>query len=206
MKPLGILFAIAISQAAAAAVITNGTITITGTAPTGAFNFGGPGFAASGAFSDGVWGPTFCVACAPGSVLSVNGTEVGNDFSSGSATVGASSFANVQWGDLNASGISIFTVSGPGIVLNAGAGIYHGTFSLTGSLCGTQGNAIPNPCVVNLPSLTGVGTVAVTVASVSGGLAYQSATYMFTPEPGTWVLVLIGGAAMLGLRFRKSSS
>jgi hypothetical protein len=184
-----------------ASAITSGSITISGLGPSGNFNFSGPGFAASGLFANGNWGPVLCSPCAPGTVLSVNGTQAGNDFFSGSATIGATTFA-VNWGDLNAAGPSIFNIVGFSFILNAGAtGTYYSSFTFTGSLCGTQGGTFPYPCVANLTSLTGFGTVDVNIAALDGLLRYTSATYTFgTPEPSSWLLVSSGIVAILGRR------
>lgn len=192
------------SIVASATLIDSGTINITGTGPTGNFNFSGSGFTVSGLFSSGNWQPTLCNPCSPGTVLGVNGTVVGNDFSTGNATIGATNFAGLAWGDLNAAGPSAFTITGPAVTLNAGPGTYRSTFTFSGSLCGTQGGSVPHPCVVNLPSLSGYGIVDVRIANVPGGLLqYTSATYTFTPEPSAWLLAGAGFMAMLALRRRQ---
>src|SRR4051812_23673158 len=90
---------------ASAAVIENGTITITGPFD-GSFNFEGSGFSASGVIGPeaGNWGVLKCFSifdfCAPGSILDVNGTQSGSDFGFGSATIGATNFPGLNWGDL----------------------------------------------------------------------------------------------------------
>jgi hypothetical protein len=88
----------------------------------------------------------------------------GNAFvGGGAAIINSIPFSNVNWGDLNAQGPSIFIITGPGIVLNNGAGTYLGSFSFTGSLCGTID--FSGVCAANLPTLTGSGQVAVQILS-----------------------------------------
>jgi hypothetical protein len=200
---------------ASAAVIESGTITGVGYAGDRNFNFGGSGFSASGAFLFGLGAAASCTPCAPGSLLNVNAFVSGLDFiGPGSATVGAMNFAGLSWGDLDVElgGVSIFDIT-PAITLNAGPGTYHGTFSFTGSLCGTLPSGfIPHPCAVHFPSLSGSGIVDVNITAQSFGggiiLDFADATYTFTstPEPGTWVLIGIGGAAILSLRRHRSET
>src|SRR5262245_1029178 len=96
-----------------AAVISSGSIQISGSAPIGSFNFGGQDFNVTGSFGSGNWGPALCTPCASGSNLSVNGTQVGNDFGGGSAFISPNTFPAVVWGNLNAAGPSIFNITGP---------------------------------------------------------------------------------------------
>jgi hypothetical protein len=198
LKTLGFLaFSPLLAHASA---ITSGAITISGLGPSGTFSLNGPGFAASGQFGFGNWGPVSCFPCSPGTVLSISGTQVGNDFSSGSASIGPTTFG-VNWGDLNAAGASIFNIVGPAVILDSGPGTYRGTFTFAGSLCGTQGGTLPHPCAANLLDLTGLGTVDINVAGFDGSLRYTTATYIFaTPEPSSWMLVSSGIIAILSLR------
>lgn len=95
--------------------ITSGRITL-GDSSIGDFDLSGPDFSVSGAFHLGNWDPATCNSCKqPGGVLGVNGTEVGLDFASGSATVGATTFPFVAWGSTAniippPGGIAIFRV------------------------------------------------------------------------------------------------
>ena len=191
--------------------VTGGYIQITGGIPVGRFSLSGRGFDANGGFGFGAWAPLACrYGCKEGTLLSVNGYELGNDFDDGSANVNGISFPNVVWGDLNAQGPSIFMVTGPSIVLNHGAGTYFGTFSFAGSLCGTIDYT--GECAAYLPSLGGSGKVAVELDSFTDYngellLSFQQATYTFlTPEPGTITLLgsgILGFAGVLCRRFKK---
>lgn len=181
------------------AAITSGSITITGSLPSGSFNFSGDGFAAAGTFSLGSWGPLSCNPCAPGSALSVTGLQSGNDFGSGSATIGGTLY-NVNWGGLNAAGPSNFQLSGAPILLDQGPGTYTGAFDFVGELCGVSSSGIPQPCIASLPSLTGSGLVSINVIAIPdhGILQYTSATYLFSvPEPSTLALTFPAGLLLL---------
>ena len=194
---------------ASAIPITSGTITFSGFS-IGDFNFSGPDFSVSGGMYLGNWGPATCRPCNPGSSLGVNGTQVGGDFASGSATVGGTSFPFVAWGsgaNILPPGVgSEFDVSGPDITLDAGPGTYHSTFTFGGlfgggSLCGIVNRDPlfrPQPCDVDLRGLTGSGIVDVTVSAGGGALDFTSAVYTFTPEPQTWMLALVGIVAIAG--------
>lgn len=182
-------------------VVTSGSIQTTGIAGFGTFTLSGSNFDASGGFDNGNWGPTSCSPCTPGSILSVDGLVSGNAFvGGGAAIINSMPFSNVNWGDLNAQGPSIFMITGPGIVLNNGAGTYVGTFSFTGSLCGTIDSS--GVCAANLPILAGSGQVAVQVTSyIDNGqtfLNYEQATYTFQPAPEPQSLLLFG-SCVLGL-------
>lgn len=187
---------------ASATVITGGAITIKPFFSNNTFNFSGPGFSVSGGVDDGNWGVAFCAPCSPGSTLGVNGLVNGSDFESGNATVGATNFASIHWADDFAVRGSEFFVVGPPITLDAGAGTYHSTFSLTGSLCGTTSQeSDPKACLVDLNPLTGSGVVDVTYTAnpAAGALEFSSAVYTFTatPESQTWILALLGIMAIL---------
>jgi hypothetical protein len=193
------------------AVITSGSITITGGLPTGSFNLSGAGFNISGAFSMGNWGPAACRDCGPGTILSVNGFECCNDFSGGGSADISGSHFNVNWGGLNAAGNSTFLITGAPVVLNRGAGTYTSNFNFSGELCGVTGGAIPQPCVVNLPSLTGSGVVSVNVSQTSNTilpLRYTDATYVFStiPEPSTVALTLPAALLLYCARRRNRRS
>ncbi len=109
------------------AAISSGSIQTTGLAGFGPFTLSGSNFDASGGFANGNWGPASCSPCLPGSILGVDGLVSGNAFvGGGAAIINGIPFSNVNWGDLNAHGPSIFMITGPGIVLNNGAGTYLG--------------------------------------------------------------------------------
>ena len=187
--------------------VTSGYIQITGDVPAGYFNLSGTGFNVEGGFGFGNWAPTYCsYGCSEGSVLSVNGIEVGNDFAGGgSATINGINFSHVDWGDLYAQGPSEFMIFGPGITLNHGAGTYFGTFDFFGSLCGTIDYT--GQCAVDL-GLGGSGRVAVDISSrIDNGqtiLYFRQATYTFlTPEPGTILLIGSGLVAVAGVLRRR---
>jgi hypothetical protein len=205
MRALRLAFCLAFCSACSmplfGAAISGGSIQTTGIAGFGTFTLSGSNFDASGGFDNGNWGLTSCSPCTPGSTLSVDGLVSGNAFvGGGAATINGTAFSNVNWGDLNAQGPSIFMITGPGIVLNNGAGTYLGSFSFTGSLCGTID--FSGACAANLPTLTGSGQVAVQIVSyVNNGqtfLNYEQATYTFLPVPEPSSLLLFG-SAVLGL-------
>ena len=192
----------------AATLITDGFIKITGVLPQGSFSFSGSDFSVSGNFSNGNWELTGNPHPYP-SQLNVNGLVSGNDFYGGGVYESSGNSQTVNWGDLNAAGPSIFNITGPPIPLSMEAGIYTGTFSFTGSLCGTlyPGSSIPNPCFASLPSLEGEGIVSVLVTGplIYGGnpplFEYKEATYTFinpVPEPSTMLLFGTGQFLILG--------
>lgn len=183
-----------------ASVITSGTISIAGAFANGNFDFSGSDFSASGPISFGNWALTGFINMPAGSTAGVNGFQAGNDFGPGAATIGTTDLI-VDWGALNSAGSSIFSIIGLPILVDAGPGTYESTFTFTGSLCGTQGGAIPLPCVANLPSLTGSGIVSANFVAIGANLSFSSATYTFTtPEAGAWILMCCGIAGLLALR------
>ncbi len=146
----------------------------------------------------------------PGATVDADAELAGNDFAYGNATVGGTNFS-VDWGALNAEGPSIFRITGPLITLDGGPTTYtyQSTFTFTGALCGTSNShTIPDPCVVDLPGLTGSGIVTADFHPFpDGSLFFADATYRFTnPEPGTWMLAGAGIVAAAVLRrFRTRS-
>jgi hypothetical protein len=195
---------------ASATAITNGTITIGGPHHQEIFDFSGPGFSVSGEFSTGSGGwayATLCSPCTPNSPALVTGGVCCNDMYDGSATVNGTHLGSVYWGDMSARRGTQFNAVGPNIPIDAGAGTYHGSFTFTGTMCGTNRMGDdPRPCIVDLPSVTGSGVVDVTVSpSSSGLLVFQSAVYTFvTPEPKAWMLALLGIVAIVGWRLKST--
>ena len=183
------LVMLTVSGVANAEVITQGFIQIVGVFPFGNFLFGGSEFIASGSFSNGNWALT-ATPWPEGGKASVNGYVVGNDFSSGSASVSGVNYPKVSWGGLNAEGPSIFKITGPDITLDSGPGIYISTFSFSGSLCGTA-TGTSSLCIANLPSLSGSGTVQVEIAEFTFEplFSYKQATYSFVPIPSAFWLI-----------------
>ena len=188
-----------------ASTITAGYIDVPYSGYPGTFSLSGSGFTVDGRFypDGGVWEALYCRGCAPGTPVGVYGTQLGNDFSGGSATIWGHFFPSVNWGDFYAAGPSEFLLNGPDIVLGSGAGTYRGTFSFGGLLCGTDPQVfeIPNPCIVNL-GMNGTGIVSIDVSEVNGLLMVDRVTYAFTtPEPST--LALLGSAVLgFGAAFR----
>ena len=209
MRLLSSLFSLCLLACTlSAAIITSGSITVVNPiASDGAFTFNGVGFSLTGVFSGGLM-PS--AQYSPGTFLSVNGGQIGNDIGAGYATVGGTNFPSLNWGSLNAAGSSVLSFSGPPILLNHGAGSYSGTFAFTGALCGTDFAGGGN-CLVQVPSLIGVGTVDVTVAATSGprvSLFADKFVYTFTsgsqppaatvPEPAS-ALLIMAAIALLAL-------
>lgn len=173
-------------------VITSGFIDLPSFDSSATFSLSGSGFAVGGFFAGPPLTPWLvisdCQPCSPGDSLPVSGIVVGNDF-------------GPPWGDLDAAGPSVFTVTGIPIILS-GPGTYTSSFSFTGSLCGTStAGPAPDPCTVNLPVLTGSGQVSVTIVQFPDFLESVSATYTFTtPEPSTVVLTAIAALIFLTRR------
>ena len=191
---------------ASASVITSGTITLRGVLPSGRFDLSGSDFTVAGTFIGGFLDVS-CTGCHDvGSLMHVDAFVVGNAFNVfGTATIGGTNFTDLEFGGLNAGGPSIFDVAGPAIPLTTGAGTYYGTFTFHGSLCGTETSPHHGPnCLVEFPDLTGSGIIMVNIiAEPEGTLTYRGATYTFTPEPGTWMLVSGGIAGILAVRRRR---
>ncbi len=76
-------------------------------------------------------------------------------------------------------GPSDFFITGPDIPLPPnGVGTYVGTFTFSGTLCGVVYG--PHNCDVYLPSMTGTGTVFVTIVRNQTGQRFEtSALYTF---------------------------
>jgi hypothetical protein len=193
------------------AVITSGSINLPSGGGGGTFTLSGTGFAVAGNFNGayyGVWPVyTSCQPCNPGSSLPVDGYVLGTDLRGGTATIGATVYPSVIWGDLFAAQGSFFRTTGPTITLDHGPGTYTGSFSFTGSLCGTTtGGPQPHPCTIDLLGLTGSGQVSVTILPIqdAGNLLHSgAATYTFTSVPEPSSIVLVGTAALILLGRRR---
>lgn len=110
--------------------------------------------------------------------ISAFGTVIGNDIFPGSGTVMGVIFPTVLWGDLEAEKPSAFNLAGPSITINA-PGVYAGSFTFTGALCGTDPvGPSPRPCVIDLPTLTGYGVL------VLNGHLYFHAGTIYLPFGG----------------------
>lgn len=194
MKLTGTLLLLALGALPALpAVVSSGFVEITGQSPSGTFELGLADGSVAGVFSMGNFGPLQCSPCSPGDLIPISGTVVGNDFGSGSADIAGTPYPVLAWGNLNAQFGTSFAFTGAPVAVT-GPGTFTSPFTFTGNLCGTAGGgAIPAPCAVHLPELTGAGTVTVTVAADAGGLlSYTSARYEFeaVPEPSSLMLTV----------------
>ena len=181
-------------------------------ASLGSFTLSGSDFTTSGSIQSSGLAPLLCrPSC---SVLDVQGTFGGfvsnTDFGSGAATVGGTTFPQLNWANFYSPGpsFSLFTITGPDIIVN-GPGTYVGTFSFTGSLCGGPLGVNINgqlPCLVDLPQLTGSGIVTDTIEAFPNGQLHEvDVTYTFiAPEPSSMILVASAGLIFF-LRRRKSN-
>jgi len=172
----------------------------------GVFSLSGNDFTASGSFTESGLGPLLCrPSC---SVLDLEATHGGfvspSDFSAGAATVGGTTFPVLSWAAFPPGGLSLFNITGPDIAVN-GPGIYVGTFSFTGSLCGGTSLVVngQHPCVVDLPQLTGSGIVTDVIEAFPNGQLHEvDLTFTFVaPEPSSFVLV--GTAGLIFFLARK---
>ena len=158
---------------------------------SGVFTLSGDNFTASGEIIESALLPLGCC-----SVLSIDGFASGGGFGSGPATVGGTTFPQLNWANAFTGGgtglsFSQFVVTGPDIVLS-GPGTYVGSFSFAGSLCGGPPGVVINgqvPCLVDLPQLTGSGLVSVVIEAFPNGTLHEvDATYTFVaPEPSSIV-------------------
>jgi hypothetical protein len=212
-KCLQLLFAFCISvPALSGATITSGFIQLSGGfIPTGTFTLSGDGFDVSGSFYSGAWPFTMCWGlpgiCDPGASVGVGGSVIGGDIGGGyPATVDGITYPRLIWAR------GSLAITGDPITLDAGPGLYTSTFSFEGGLCGVlPGDSRWGPCVVDLPSLNGIGTVAMTFAEGPGfphpdagdSLRYTGVTYTFIPEPSTLVLSTAGLALVIAAARRR---
>jgi hypothetical protein len=139
-----------------------------------------------------------CYFCAPWTIVDISGYAAGTDLGPG--------FANgvyVEWGNPNAPYQSVISFTGPSIWLNHGAGSYTAPISFSGALCGFDPGT--GTCVVDLPDLSGQGTVFAFAEDRGNGLLFvDTFDYGFqTPEPGTLALFGSGVVGLAGLIWRK---
>jgi MYXO-CTERM domain-containing protein len=182
----------------------------------GAFSFGSSTFAATGALPApsiaGNW-PALLGPFELGSGVSTSGTQAGNGL--GAAVITLEGVVHdVNLGSLMAERGSWFTFAGPTLTIT-GAGVYHGAFTFSGSICGVAPGAPSGvqPCIVDLPELFGHGSVALSVVLDSLPSADRplfrtdSLVYSFAasevPEPAAWLLLLAGVPLV---RRRRSST
>jgi len=148
----------------------------------------------------GPYWPANCFFCTPGTVVDISGAAVGTDLLPGFA----SGVGLADWGNPNVPYESVISFTGPAIRLNHGAGIYTVPFSFSGALCGFDPGT--GTCVVNLPYLSGQGTVdAFAEERYDGALFFvDTFDYAFqTPEPGTLALFGSGVIGLAGLIQRQ---
>ncbi|HEY4899792.1 MAG TPA: PEP-CTERM sorting domain-containing protein [Terriglobales bacterium] len=170
------------------------------------FQLSGAGFSVTGEFDDPTGTSSFggCGSCPPGTLLPISGSTGGENFGVGTATIGTTSYPFVSWflpGN-NPLG-SVISISGPPILMS-GPGIFRGTFSFIGELCGVD-SLNDTSCTVSLPNLTGSGIVTVELAPIVGSpnLYVSEEYYTFTPEPASWLLLGSGALGLAGVLRRK---
>jgi hypothetical protein len=219
-KCLQLLFVFCISvPALSGATITSGFIQVSPgiVYPTGTFTLSGDGFDVSGLIDGGRW-PVFswCYGlpghCDPGASVGVGGSARSFDIVGGyPATVDGITYPSLGWGD-SPSWSSFLAITGDPITLDAGPGLYTSAFSFEGGLCGKlPGDPSVGPCVVDLRSLSGIGTVAMTFAEgpafphphTGPSLRVTGVTYTFIPEPSTLVLTAAGLALVIAAARRR---
>jgi hypothetical protein len=192
-------------------VITAGTIRIAAVPPS-TLSLSGYDFSVTAGLLEDNWGPLNpSQPCAPGASLPVTMKQVGTDMFNGTAVFQSTQFPSIIWGSYENAKSSMFEITGPPIILDAGPGTYTSTFSFSGTFCGLlppTGGAFGRPCDVDMPTVTGSGIVSVQVANYLEGpsLRVTEATYTFTdasavPEPSTIALVgLVTGLLLVWRR------
>jgi hypothetical protein len=182
------------------AVITSGFIDasppFSQSGELGTFNLSGSDFNVTGVFDQTAWPTGFCSTgsgCAVGTMMPVQGATGGDGFLDGAATIDGTAISGFSWGGIIAARESFFSVAGPQILLT-GPGTYVAPFSFTGGLCGIRAPTfIGQPCLVDLPDLTGSGLATIIVGTTlfagQTRLAVTDATFTFiAPEPSSFVL------------------
>jgi hypothetical protein len=191
-------------------VITTGFLSVTGLTGGPVYSFAGEDFSVAGGGEPGFTAPQLCFPCAGGDLIGLNSTFVGTSLGHGTATINGSTF-----GSLSLSG-NIDFIGSPILLPPAISNIsLTAPFTFSGFMFGCEGphiNCTPFNSVFST-ELTGQGlaTIQLNTFVLDGDgrslYQFQSVTYNFSgtpiPEP-TSILLLTGGLAALGARFRWS--
>ena len=198
-----------------ASVVTSGSITFGLDHPEAGFvNFEGDGFSyLNGGWADGSL-PAILPSCAPlFPCFSPHHFEGGSDFGYGTLTINGTTYDGVQYNNgNNAQRSSYFDLEGSPVLVDHGAGLYSGSFTFAGSLCGVistihHGEFLP--CIADLPEISGAGIFEAQVRDTGGPgepLSITSITYIFVrvPEPATLGLLSLSLVAFSLARKKRS--
>ena len=186
-----------------AAQITSGSVVVGG-GGSGDFDLKGTDFSVQGDFTFGSFPPAAFFVVTPGELVYLGGQVTGSDFGGGSGTVNGTIHPLVDFsGSLIEGDSSAFYFSSEFVRL-AGPGVYTGTFTFVGGLCGSAAGIV---CDISLHSLTGHGTVALLVVPATnpeGALSVTQVAYTFVPEPSMLPLTVIAAIAF-GMVWRRRS-